>query len=139
MFLLDTNAVSEMRKVRNGRANPGVSDWAQRAPAARMFISAVTVLELELGVLLAERADPPKGAVLRAWLDEGVTTAFADRVLPMDERVSRRAARLHVPDPTPFRDAVIGATALVHGMTVVTRNRRDFDRFSGLDVLDPWS
>lgn len=95
--------------------------------------------ELEHGVLFVERSDPDQGSLLRAWLDHSVTAAFENRVLAVDERVARRAAALHVPDPAPFRDALIGATALVHGMSVVTRDRKDFDRFDDLDVVDPWS
>jgi predicted nucleic acid-binding protein len=77
--------------------------------------------------------------VLRAWLDQSVAAAFKSRVLPVDERVARRAAALHVPDPAPFRDALIGATALVNDMTVVTRDLKDFQRFDELDVINPWS
>ena len=138
MFLLDTNVVSELRKVRAGKASPGVAEWSATAPSARMFISVITIHELEHGVLLAERTDPAKGAVLRQWLDESVTTAFMQRVIPVDETVARRAARLHVPDPAPFRDALIAATALVHRLDVVTRNVRDFERFAGLTVVNPW-
>ena len=139
MFLLDTNVVSELRKVRGGKANPGVATWAEQVPSSVLFISAVTIHELEHGVLLMERSDPNQGALLRAWLDLSVTAAFKSRVLVVDERVARRAAALHVPDPAPFRDALIGATALVHDMTVVTRNVKDFERFDGLDVLNPWT
>lgn len=139
MFVLDTNVVSELRKVRGGKANPGVATWAEQVPSSVLFISAVTIHELEHGVLLMERSDPNQGALLRAWLDQSVTAAFKSRVLVVDERVARRAAALHVPDPAPFRDALIGATALVHDMTVVTRNVKDFERFEGLDVLNPWT
>ena len=138
MFLLDTNVVSELRKVRSGKAAAPVADWAGDVPSARLFVSVVTIHELEHGVLLAERADPHRGRVLRTWLDESVPAAFAQRILPVDEAVARRAAAFHVPDPAPFRDALIGATALVHGMTVVTRNVRDFERFAGLVVVNPW-
>ena len=86
-----------------------------------------------------ERSDPAQGAVLRSWLDESVAAAFAERVLAVDEDVARRAAALHVPDPAPFRDALIGATALAHHMTVVTRNVLDFERFNSLEVVNPWS
>ena len=139
MFLLDTNVVSELRKVRGGKANPGVATWAEQVPSSVLFISAVTIHELEHGVLLMERSEPNQGALLRAWLDQSVTAAFKSRVLVVDERVARRAAALHVPDPASFRDALIGATALVHDMTVVTRNVKDFERFEGLDVLNPWT
>ena len=139
MFLLDTNVVSELRKVRAGRADPGVAAWAVGVQSARMFISSITLHELEHGVLIAERTDPTRGAVLRRWLDESVTTAFEQRTLPVDEDVARRAAALHVPDPAPFRDALIGATALVHRLVLVTRNVRDFERFPGSQVVNPWS
>lgn len=138
MFLLDTNVVSELRKVASGRADPGVTGWATQIPDVRMFLSSITVHELEHGVLSAERADPTRAALLRRWLDDSVTVAFGDRVLPVDEAVARRSAALHVPDPAPFRDALIAATALVHRMTVVTRNVRDFERFADLPVLNPW-
>jgi predicted nucleic acid-binding protein len=139
MFVLDTNVVSELRKVRAGRADPGVAAWASAVASAQMFVSAITIHELEHGVLLAERADPARGAVLRRWLDGSVGRAFAGRILPVDEAVARRAAGLHVPDPRPFRDALIGATALVHDMAVVTRDNKDFGRIAGLDVVNPWS
>lgn len=138
MFVLDTNVVSELRKARSGKASSGVSEWAAGVASSSLFVSAITIHELEHGVLLAERADPEKGAVLRQWLDYSVPAAFDLRILAVDEIVAKRAASLHVPDPAPFRDALIGATALVHGMTVVTRDTRDFRRFDGLDVLDPW-
>jgi toxin FitB len=138
MFLLDMNVVSELRKVRSGKAAAALADWAAEVPSARLFISVITIHELEQGVLLAERADPPRGRVLRTWLDNSVPAAFAQRILPVDEAVARRAAGLHVPDPAPFRDALIGATALVHGMAVATRNVRDFERFAGLVVVNPW-
>ncbi len=138
MFMLDTNVVSELRKVRSGKANPGVAEWAEQVPSVRLFISTITLHELEHGVLLMERSDPRQGAVLRAWLDQSVTAAFGDRMLAVDEAVARTAASLHVPDPAPFRDALIGGTALVHGMAVVTRDRKDFERFPGLEVIDPW-
>lgn len=139
MYVLDTNAVSELRKVRSGRADPGVAAWAEPVSSARLFISAITVHELEHGVLLMERSDPAHCSVLRAWVDESVPAAFRDRVLAVDERVARRAAALHVPDPAPFRDALIAATAIVHGMAVVTRELKDFQRFDDLEVVNPWT
>ena len=90
-------------------------------------------------MLLAEHSDQRKGALLRIWLDKSVAPAFADRVLSIHEAVARQAARLHVPDPAPFRDALIAATALEHHLTVVTRNTKDFERFADLDILNPWT
>ena len=137
MYLLDTNVVSELRKAKGGRADPNVIAWAQPIPVGSLFLSAITVLELELGVLLIERRDAAQGKVLRAWLDQSVLPAFEGRILPVDVEVARRCARMHVPDPRSERDALIAATGLVHGMTIVTRNVPDF---SGLDLtlLDPW-
>lgn len=139
MFVLDTNVVSELRKAGAGKADRGVVDWANDAPTALMFLSVVSLQELEHGVLLAERRDGAKGKVLRTWLDESVVPAFADRIVPVDAAIARRAAALHVPDPAPVRHALIGATALVHGMAVVTRNVADLGRFDGLEVINPWS
>ena len=98
----------------------------------------ISIHEIEHGVLLAERSDPVKGAMLRAWLDNSVVPAFAERVVTVELDIVKRAAGLHVPDPAPFRDALIGATAMVHGMVLVTRNVRDFERFPNLDMINPW-
>lgn len=137
MFILDTNVVSELRKAKSGQADQNVTAWAASVPAVRLFLSVITVLELETGVLLVERRDSGQGAVLRAWLDSQVLPAFAGRVLPIDTAVAQRCARLHVPDRRADRDALIAATALVHGMTVVTRNVADFE-LTGVSIVDPW-
>ena len=137
MYLLDTNVVSELRKIRSGKADANVARWADRVDASELFVSVITVQELEIGVLLAERKDPPKGAILRAWLDQHVLPAFAERVLPVDVAVALRGASLHVPELRPVRDAMIAATALVHGMPVVTRNVSDFEP-TGVRIIDPW-
>ena len=137
MFVLDTNVVSELRKIRLGRADKCVAQWADSVDSVDLYLSAITIQELEIGVLLAERRDPPQGAVFRAWLDCHVLPAFADRILPVDTAVAQRSAKLHVPDPHSVRDCLIAATALVHGMTVVTRNTADFES-SGVSLLNPW-
>lgn len=137
MYLLDTNVVSELRKVRSGKADPNVTRWADNVDAAELFVSVITLQELEIGVLLAERKDPTKGAILRSWLDSRVLPAFVERVLPVDTAVALRSALLHVPDLRPIRDAFIAATALVHGMPVVTRNVADFEP-TGVVVINPW-
>ena len=137
MFVLDTNVVSELRKVRLGKADANVATWAQGVDAANLFVSAITILELELGVLLIERKDAAQGALLRAWLELQVLPEFAARTLPVDTAVAQRCARLHVPDKRGERDALIAATALVHGMTLVTRSVADF-KPTGVALLNPW-
>jgi hypothetical protein len=137
MYLLDTNVVSELRKIRAGKADPNVARWADSVDADELYLSVITVQELEIGVLLVERRDPVKGAMLRSWLNDHVLPAFAGRILPVDTTVALRSARLHVPDPHLVRDGLIAATALVHGMTVVTRSVEDFAK-SGAKVLNPW-
>jgi len=137
MFVLDTNVVSELRKVRLGKANTNVTAWAESVDAADLFVSAITIMELELGVLSIERKDATQGAILRSWLEQQVLPEFARRTLPVDTAVAQRCARLHVPDKRSERDALIAATALVHGMTVVTRNTADFVP-TGVSLIDPW-
>lgn len=136
MFLLDTNVVSELRKGSN--ADAGLVAWASATPARSMSISVVTVHELEHGVQRLERRDSEQGLVLRRWLSADLLPAFAGRILDVDLEVARVAGGLHVPDPAPLLDALIAATAMVHGLTVVTRNVRDFARWSGLAHLDPF-
>lgn len=137
MFVLDTNVVSELRKVRLGKADPNVAAWTESVDAADLFVSAITIMELELGVLSIERMDAIQGAVLRSWLEQHVLPEFAGRTLPVDTAVAQRCARLHVPDKRGERDALIAATALVHGMTVVTRNVADFEP-TGVPTVNPW-
>lgn len=136
-YLLDTNVVSELRKAKAGRADQNVVAWAARVPTASIFLSAITIHELELGMLLVGRRDAAQGNVFRTWLEGSVLPQFAERILPVDTAVARKAATLHIPDPRPFRDALIAATALVHGLTVVTRNVDDFTP-TGVDVVNPW-
>jgi len=137
MYVLDTNVVAELRKAKSGKADPKVTAWAQSVAASSLFLSTMTVLEMEIGTLLIERRDAVQGAVLRAWLDRYVLSAFSGRILDVDTAVATRCGRLHVPDPKAERDALIAATALVHGMTVVTRNVHDFEP-TGVEILNPW-
>ena len=135
MYVLDTDVVSHLR--RPEKAHPNVVAWASNTPVTLHFISAITLLELERGILSMERKDAAQGAVLRAWMDGQILVRFSGRILPVDIAVAPRCAKLHVPDPKPERDALIAATALVHSMTVVTRNVEDF-KLTGVEILNPW-
>lgn len=133
--LLDTNVVSEARKA--GKCDRNVANWMRREASSPQYISVISMMELKLGIQLAQRKSPQFAAVLEAWYESKLKAAFAGRVLPVDLRVAEICARLHASRPRPFRDALIGATALIHGLTVVTRNTTDFDEM-GLAVVNPW-
>jgi len=135
-YLLDTNVVSELRKAA-GRADPGVRAWARSKRTSELWLSVITVMEVEIGVCRVERRDQRQGRVLRRWLEQDLLPAFEGRLLPVDVAVARRAASFHVPDPRPERDVLIAATALERGMTVVTRNVSDFTALD-VDLVDPW-
>jgi predicted nucleic acid-binding protein len=137
MFVLDTNVVSELRKVRLGKADTNVTAWTESVDASVLFVSVITIMELELGVLSIERKDATQGTMFRSWLEQHVLPEFSGRTLPVDTAVAQRCARLHVPDKRGERDALIAATALVHGMIVVTRNVADF-KPTGTHIINPW-
>jgi predicted nucleic acid-binding protein len=137
MYLLDTNVISELRKTRTAKGDRRVRAWSESMALASLFLSSITVLELERGTLLMERRDAFQGAMLRSWLEDHVLPAFGGRILPVDTAVALRCAALHVPNPRSYRDSLIAATAMVHGMTVVTRNISDFEPI-GVALLNPW-
>ena len=136
MFVLDTNVISELR---HGKSNPSeqVRRWAAGQPSSRLFLSSISILELEIGIQALERRTPPQGNALRTWL-AGVRAAFAGRILPFTENTATVCASLHVPDRRSERDAMIAATAIEHSFTVVTRNISDFSG-TGVSLLNPWT
>lgn len=136
MFVLDTNVLSELR--RPDKTDLRVQAWAATHPLNHFYLSAITIMELELGILSVTRKDPGQGAVLRQWMEQQVLPRFEGRILPVDTAVAQRCAALHIPDPRSERYALIAATALVHGMTVATRNVADFAP-TGVAVFNPWT
>ena len=135
MYLLDTNVISALR--RPDKVEPLLREWAASVPVSRFYLSVISILEIEHGVLLKMRKDKKQGALLRAWVDDEILPRFEGRILPIDVDVTLQCAKLHVPDPQPERDALIAATALVLKLTVVTRNIHDFLP-TGVQVLNPW-
>ncbi len=138
MYLLDTNVVSELRKAKSASADTNVVNWANGIAVNHLFLSVISILELETGILLVERRDAAQGALLRAWLDNHVLPGFCDRILDVDLAVVQCCAKLHVPNPRSDRDAIIAATALVHGLTVVTPNVNDF-KATSVQMINPWN
>jgi hypothetical protein len=137
MYLLDTNVVSELRKAKSGKADRRVIAWAASVPDESLFLSAICILELQLGILLKARHDARQAALLRAWLQDQVLPAFEGRILVVDTLVALKCAALQIPSPRPYLDSLIAATALVHGMSVVTRNVADFET-TGVAIFNPW-
>lgn len=137
MFILDTNVISELRKAGDGKADAQVMRWLSSVNSRQLYLSVITVLELERGILRVERRDTTQGKMLWRWMDGHVLPLFANRILPVDMAVVRQCARLHVPDPKPESDTLIAATALVHGYIVVTRNTKDFCS-TGVNIINPW-
>ena len=137
MYLLDTNVISEQRRIGTAKENSNVAAWTRATPIDLMSVSVISLCELEVWVLQTERRDPGQGVRMRRWFEDRVIDAFRDRICRIDEAIASRCASLRVPDPKPVADALIAATALVHGLTVVTRNVADFAPM-GVKLLNPW-
>ncbi|WIY83036.1 type II toxin-antitoxin system VapC family toxin [Propionimicrobium sp. PCR01-08-3] len=135
-YLLDTNVISEIRKPAR-RANPEVRAWLADQAPLDLYVSVISIMEIEIGIGRLRRHDRAQASRLDAWLNHGLLEEFAGRILPIDLTVARWAAQAHVPDPRPERDTFIGATAAVHGLTVATRNVKDFVPL-GLPFVNPW-
>ena len=135
MYILDTNVISELRRPEKADAN--VLKWASRVPVRQFYLSSITVFEIERGIGLMARRDAEQANSLRQWFEDHILTTFDGRIFAIDAAVAVRCAKLHIPDPQSDRDSFIAATALVHGMTIVTRNTKDFEK-TGVPLINPW-
>ena len=136
-YFLDTNVISEIRKIRTPKINANVEAWWSKEKLVHFYISVITLFELEKGVLRMERRDPVQGSVLRTWLERFVIRSFEGQTLPVAPVIARTCATLVVPDKRQLTDALIAATARVHKLKIVTRNIAHFDG-TGVDVFNPW-
>lgn len=136
MYIIDTNVISELRR-RPHRRNENVSQWIRSVPITQLYLSAITIYELDVGIRRLERRDDTQGQKLRQWFLRSVLVQFRDKILPFDTAVAMRAAALHVPDQRPLADSFIAATAAEHDMQVVTRNTQDFENMN-IDVINPF-
>lgn len=134
-YLIDTNVVSELRK--GTRADAGVRAWFEAHAGESLWLSALVVGELRRGVELTRRRDAKTGRALDRWL-RGITTDFADQILPVTTEVCEQWAMLNVPDPVPVVDGLLAATALVHDLVLVTRNTADVER-TGVPLVNPFA
>ncbi len=135
MHLLDTDVVFELRNAKAGVTDPGLAAWAAKAARSSLFISALTLLELETAVARTERKDKAKAATLRDWLENRVVPAFEGRILPIDAAVVRRRGHVALTDS---RDALLAATALEHSLALATRDVAAFAKVPRLKVFNPW-
>lgn len=137
MYLLDTNVVSELRKAKAGRCHPSVLEWSVAVREAPLFLSVISIFEIEKGIRRVEQRDLVQSVRLRQWLSENVLPVFQQRILPVDQAVALAAATMHVPKSRSDTDSLIAATALINGLTVATRNAKDF-RDTGVPMVNPW-
>lgn len=137
MYLLDTNVISEIRRLKHGKCHPSVAQWVSKTSEALMRTSVIVMMELERGVLALERKNPEQGKVLRTWLENQVKPSFLGKVLPIDEKTAEICAKLHIPAHAPENDAWIASSALQHKLILVTRNVADFKQM-GVKLFNPF-
>lgn len=138
MYLLDTNILSEFRKIGSTREHPQVKAWLCSVTPDQLFISTISLMEIKMGILSAEhRGDHAQAMHLNAWYQQDIKQKFARQLLPISGEIAEICAELHVPNRRPFGDSCLAATALVHNFTLVTRNVKDFQGLK-LRLINPF-
>jgi predicted nucleic acid-binding protein len=137
MLLLDTNVISELRKVTHGRTDPRFVAWSNDLRWSDLFLSAITIYELEVGISRLEEYDRLQALKLRTWFQEKVLARFEQRILVVDTAIALRSGQLQLQRTRQVEDTLIAATAQIHRMTLVTRNTQDFDD-TGTQLFNPW-
>lgn len=138
MYLLDTNVISEIRKIHHNKADSGVTKWFYGCQFSDLFLNDIILLEMQKGYLLKNRKDAQQGQILKLWI-EYVTNNFAGRILPISQEICLKCAELHIPNPRPQFDSLIASTALVHNLILVTDNTKDFQGIDGLKIHNPFT
>ncbi|MBN6067169.1 type II toxin-antitoxin system VapC family toxin [Aggregatibacter actinomycetemcomitans] len=137
MYLLDTNIVSELRKLEKGRADPNVTKWFQQVDLQQAYLSVITLFEIKIGILQLIRHDAQQATILQNWFTNTLLPNFENRILPLDQNVALACAELHIPDKKPLNGSYLAATAKVHHLKMVTRNLKDFQH-SGVEIINPF-
>lgn len=139
MFLLDTNVISEIRKIHKGTANKNVENWFIRQDRETLFLNDIVLLEIKQGeLLLRHKNDFVQADNIHEWLTVKIPKLFETRILPITQEICLTCAKLHVPNQRDRHDALIASTALVHDLTVVSRNNKDFVGIDGLKLFNPF-
>ncbi|MBS9781668.1 MAG: type II toxin-antitoxin system VapC family toxin [Gammaproteobacteria bacterium] len=136
MYLLDTNILSEIRKIKQNRANENVVNWLANVLPTELYTNVVVLMEIEKGIVRLRRKDSQQADNLAAWY-QTIKPTFQNRIYSIDEKTASICATLHSPNPAPANDAWIAATAIQHNLVLATRNTNDFN-FQGLQVFNPF-
>lgn len=138
MYLLDTNIISQIRKINAPSCPIAFKSWFDSVDLTMCYLSAITVFEVELGILQKSRKDPVQAQILRDWFENQVKTEFATRILPIDTQSALKSAGFHVPNPASLPDSLIAGVAVAYNMILVTKNAKDFIDFQDIQLFNPF-
>ena len=137
MYLLDTNILGDIRKSHHPNCPALFKQWLNHVDLNLCYLSVISIYEIEQGILRKERTDTIQGQLLRTWFEQKIQPEFHHRILDLNTNIALKTAQLHVPNPASLADSFIGATALQHNLTLITRNTKDFQSF-GVKLFNPF-